>query len=310
MIKAVEGMDRKAAIGVLARAALSLGYVNRPSYVLAGEETVRENIIEEVRHRLGIAEDDNSPDSIEKLAEVLDEESDRLLAPHDTQSALERLAVRGDLPSDLYKINIIPNVVDLYGRQFPLEKEVIETTIRSPSIEQHYGLPTAPGVPALISLFLKLFRTRWPLRDFVMLVAAQRDQFQLHVHQAWRIYPSRVNTAGLKEPVDWLRRFSEVYGKDIEIDGEKGRFFLFLNNKVPEKVHLRPKGGKETIMVSRFTQNDPLSGKEQAALIVAIDVNKYMSTVKDLAVKRQDFIDGFVPEPTRALEGAEGVKER
>lgn len=302
MIRALEGLDPKSAVGLLARAALSLGYVNPSSYALAGEEVVRANLIEEARDRLGIAKDDDSPDSIERLAEFLDEESDRLLGPPDTEAALARLATRGDLPSDLYKINIIPNVVDLYGKQFPLEKEVIETTIRSPSMEQHYGPMTAPGKPALISLFMRPFRTKWPLRDFVMLVAAQRDQIQLHVHQAWRIYATRVNTAGLKEPVDWLRRFSDVYGRDVTIEGRTGRFFMFVDGPVPEKISWQPKQGKETIIVSKFTQNDPVSGREHSALIVAIDVNKYLSTLKDLGVRREDILDGFVPEPSSNLE--------
>lgn len=233
MIKALKGLDEKDAAGLLARAALSLEYVDPSSYAIAGEDVVRANILEEARHRLGIASDDDSSDSIEKLAEFLDEEFDRLLAPPDTEFALARLAERGDLPSDLYEINIIANVADIYGNRFDLEKDIIETTVRSPSKEQHYGPPRRQHEPAMISLFLRSFRTKWPLKDFVMLVAAQREGFFLHVHQAWRIYPSKVNTAGVKEPIDWLRKFSDAYGIDVEVEGQSGHFFMFANGSSP-----------------------------------------------------------------------------
>ena len=74
MIKALKGLDEKDAAGLLARATLSLEYVDPSSYAIAGEDVVRANILEEARHRLGIASDDDSSDLIEKLAEFLDEE--------------------------------------------------------------------------------------------------------------------------------------------------------------------------------------------------------------------------------------------
>ena len=57
---------------------------------------------------------------------------------HPIQSALGRLAERGDLPSDLYKIDIVREVSGVYEKYFSLEKRIIETTIRSPDVEQHW----------------------------------------------------------------------------------------------------------------------------------------------------------------------------
>ena len=67
--------------------------------------------------------------------------SDRLLAPPDTESALARLAERGDFPSDLYEINIIANVADIYGNRFDLEKHHRNYC---PLAEQRAALRTAP----------------------------------------------------------------------------------------------------------------------------------------------------------------------
>jgi len=297
MIKALEGLDPIEAVGLLSRAALYLGYVNdQTTTALHEEEVIREMVIDEVRSRLGLAADDYTPDALEQMAEVLDAESDKLIAPPDTNSALIRLAERGDLPSDLYEINIISNVVDLLGKRFPLEKEIIETTIRAPTIEQHYGPARRPQEPAMISLFLKTFRTRWPLKDFTMLVAGGREGFRLHVHQAWRIYPTRVNVAGLSTPVDWLRRFAGVYGANIEIEGKKDNFFLFTNGRVPDRMKWELPPHRQFI-ISRFFQRDAITGREQSALIIAVDIGKYLNTLDELGVRREDVLEGFVPAP-------------
>ena len=89
MIKALEGLDRTVAAGVLARAALSLGYVDNPSVSLkSDDERIYTTVVNEARAKLGLADDDYSPEAIEQLSDFLDAQSDELLTPPDTQSAL------------------------------------------------------------------------------------------------------------------------------------------------------------------------------------------------------------------------------
>ena len=123
---------------------------------------------------LGVSPEDSRPEVIEQLGEWLDELSEQIIGPPDTQSALLRMAERGDLPSDLYKIDITPHVVDIYNAEFNLARKLIETTVREPDLEQHYGPRPTAEMPALISMFARFFRTPWPAKDFMMLVAAQR----------------------------------------------------------------------------------------------------------------------------------------
>jgi hypothetical protein len=292
-------LDKKLAAGLLARAALSLGYEGDPvAPLVKGEETIRSGLLDEARKKLGVDRDDNRLETIERIADFLDHVSDTFLGSPDTGAALARLAERGDLPSDLYEIKIIPNGIEIYGNQFSLEKEIIETTIRAPTLEQHFGPPRLPDQPAMISLFARTFRTKWPLKDFIMLVAGQRDGFCLHVHQAWRIYPSRVNVEGVKTPADWLSRFADAYGAEIQVEGKKGHFFLFAAGHIPDTVHLPFIGGKpQVVTISRFAQNDPKTGAEQSALIVAIDLMKYTKILDALRVKREDMLDEFVGAP-------------
>src|SRR5215471_798610 len=299
MITSLKTLDRTTAAGLLARAALSLGYQDNPvPPFIEGEEKIRSAVINEARQKLGVDSSDNRPETIARIADLLDNESDKLLAPPDTKAALARLAERGDLPSDLYEIEIIPNVIQIYGKHFPLEKEIIETTVRAPTLEQHFGPPRKPHEPAMISLFARTFRTRWPLKDFVMLVAAQRDGFRLYVHQAWRIYSSRVKLEGVKTPVDWLSRFADVYGAEIEVEGKKGHFFLFARGRIPNTINVLMADGKQqAISISPFAQKDPTTGIDQSALVVAIDLIKYGRMFDDLRVKRKDMLEEFVGPP-------------
>jgi hypothetical protein len=295
MMSVLEKFDKVAAAGILARAALSLAYSAAPmASTVAEEDQVRTSIIEEARNHLGLQPDDFEVSAIEKIADFLDAESDKLIAPPDVTSALNRLAERGDLPSDLYEIEIISNVRGLYGKGYSLEKKLIETTIRAPTVEQHFGHFGKPNEPAMVSLFAKSFRTRWSFKDFVMLVAAQRKGTLLSVNQAWRIYTSRVDVNGVRQPLDWLKRFAETYGAEIEVNGEKAKFFYYaqIDGPLEKKVEVGGKGKPRQIIISDFSRWE--SGKQIASLITAIDVDKYRATLKAMAVRQQDIFESFV----------------
>jgi len=287
MIEAVAQFDRSTAAGLLAKAALAVGYGSSES------DPVVIGIIDEARRRLGLSRDANDSETLEQIADYLDEESDKLIPPPNTESALFRLAQRGDLPSDLYEITIIQNVVDIYGKQFPLEKEIIETTIRAPTLEQHYGPARNPNEPVMASLFLRSFRTRWPLKDFLVIVVAERVGLQLVVHQAWRIYPRKVNFSGVHTPVEWLQRFADYYGFEIEVGEKKGHFFLIAEAPVPNSYIVRT--SREKVIVTRLVQKEPGTNRETSAFIIAINIGKYRETLDQLGVRRADILDRFVP---------------
>jgi hypothetical protein len=295
MIEAVASLDRVTAAGLLAKAALAVGYASSDA------DVVVINIIDEARRRLGLSKDANDTESLEQIADYLDDESDKLIDRPNTESALFRLAQRGDLPSDLYEINIIPNVSDIYGKQFPLEKEIIETTIRAPSMEQHYGPLRKPNEPVMVSLFLRSFRTRWQLKDFTVIVVAERIGLALIVHQAWRVYPWKVNLSGVLTPVDWLRKFADYYGYEIDVGGKKGHFFLISDAPVPSTYTIqhsvKPGGREQRTIVTCLVQQEPETNKETSAFIIAINIQKYRDTLEQLGVRREDILERFVPAP-------------
>lgn len=292
MINALKDLDHKSAIGILARMALSLDATGNPgaNAILSGEETLRSLVLTEARQHLGIQPDDTHPETMEKIADYLDQESDALDPGNDASSALKRLAERGDLPSDLYEISIVKNIADFHGKNFVLEKRLIETTIRFPTKEQHFG-PMRANVrePTLISLFARQFRTKFPFKDFTMLVAASRNGLLLDVLQAWRIYPSMLKTDGADNLVDLLRAFSDTYGSDVTIEGKSGHFFLLLDRVAPPMIEfVMPHGKKKTITFSQFGQTNPSNGEQGAALVVAIDLEQYKDMLNRM---RSDVLD-------------------
>jgi len=296
MIEKLESkLGRTAAAGVLARAALSVGYTDAPGG--ADEQRLVMSIIEEARSRLGLSVDDMTEEAFERISDFLDSEADRLSRPIDITSALSRLAERGDLPSDLYEISVVKNISDALGSDFALEKQLIEATVRAPTAEQHYGPSKRQNEPTMISLFVRSFRTKWPLRDFIMLVGGQRDGFKLHVQQAWRIYPTRVNLAGAETPIEMLQRFANEYGAEIEVDNRKGHFFLFAERPPNGFKYEAPSNRPAEVMVTQFLQQR--GGIPFAAMIIAVDLDKYRKTLATLGVKREFILDEF-PKPRRA----------
>jgi hypothetical protein len=294
MMSVLQNFDKVAAAGILARAALSLAYAASPAMsAVAGEDRVRASIIEEARNQLGLKSDDYEVDAIERIADYLDAESDKLIAPPDLTSAYARLSERGDLPSDLYQIEISANVKDLHGKGFPLEKKLIETTIHTPTVEQHFGRSENPEEPAMASLFAKSFRTNWPMKDFVMLVSGIRDGTKLTVIQAWRIYTSRVDVSGVKEPLDWLKRFTDAYGAEIDIHGTKAKFFNYaqISKPLEKKIEVGGKGKPRQIIISDHTRW--VGGEPVASLITAIDSDKYRATLKALGVRQRDILEAL-----------------
>jgi hypothetical protein len=122
-------------------------------------------------------------------------------------------------------------------------------------------------------------------------VAGQRIGLVLDVHQAWRIYPDLVNLGDVSDLVGMLRRFSDVFGTEIELGGKKGNFILAANipkdQEIATKAKIRltiDKSGKKsthrTIAITCFVQNSPAGNENQAALANSIDIDRYAEVLK------------------------------
>lgn len=286
MISALERFDRVTAAGILARAALAISDYPQGELRLADEASVRDLVLDEARRKHGIRPDDTTPETLDRLGEILDSERESLIAPADSNSVLARLSERGDLPSDLFKVEIINSISEFHGSKFSKERKLIEQTVKDPDREQHYGPPEDQAQPFLISLFAKEFRSQYPNRTFTLLVAGQRDGIKLEIHQAWRVYPSEVQLEGAETLIDMLKKFSDVYGVEINLGAQKGHFILLaamsdirelqqswdITAGEPQRIGHNLQRYQITVTCFAQKRSDTTY---QAALAVAIDLNRY-----------------------------------
>jgi hypothetical protein len=288
MNTAIGSFDRVTAAGILARAALAVENEANPAAqpTVPNEEAIRARVIEDISRRYGISAA-STLESREKLCDALDQESDALLDPVNSEAALERLAKKGDLPSDLYRVEIIPHIAQFCGKKFANEQRLIEETVRAPDLEQHYGPPKNPHDPYLISIFTKTFHDKYPTKSFIMLVAGARKNLTLEVHQAWRLYPEDLGSlVGVTSPLDMLKKFAAVFGTDMTIGDQHGKFILLGDVPDGHGVHVLGKlpvikgKTKRTFTISFFRQAQPEFGPHKAALVVGIDLDKYRAALE------------------------------
>jgi hypothetical protein len=119
-----------------------------------------------------------------------------------------------------------------------------------------------------------------------MLVAGERQGLRLIVHQAWRLYPDKVNVAGAVDLIEMLRRFANAFGASIEVGDQRGHFIMLADippgKDVPNTIKLvfPPQKKPRTINVTYFRQVRPTSGNRKAALAIGIDLDRYREMLK------------------------------
>jgi len=291
MLKSLAHLDKDAAVGVLARACLSLDQRGNPSAepVVANEMDIRSHLIAEARRKIGATEDDESGETVARLSDYLDTAADELTGPIDTEAALLRLAERGDLPPDMYEIFIDPQLLENLGKFSLLERDLITATIRLPDRQQHYGRGNDPKDQPLVSMFFRVFTNRFPARNFGLLVIAGRDGMMLTVRQAWRIYGHVIDTRAATSLVYMARLFAEKFGAEIEVNGESGKFFelksIPINMNI--KLVLTP-WKKRTINIIEFSKVIPNTGMRASSMVIATDFDKYKKYISENWIGRDE----------------------
>lgn len=293
MSDVLQGLDRATAVGILARAALSLGALENPATrpLLDDEPEIRQKLLDAARKSAGLTPDDDSPDALEQIGDILDREADDLAAPTDVDAALHRLSESGSLPPDMYEVAISSSIMD-WCLDYQLERELILATIHQPDKQQHYGPSSSIGVPSLVSLFVRYFKTKWPFKDFCLLVVGTRNGLTLEVSQAWRIYtPLMSKVWSCANLVQLLEQFADEYGAPVEWEGKSGKFFLSVGTPLPPsltyKIAARP-GVSRTVGITQISQST--DGIATSVLAVCIDVTKYLDLLDRMKLKRGEIV--------------------
>lgn len=275
--------------GLLARTALSLtsNISNNQKKIVENEEQIINSIINEIALSNNLNR--NNQDDVKKIIDLLDIEIDSLMTVPNKEEILIKLAEKAELPSDLYDIEVIKNIIDFYGNKYENEYERIKGTVKRPDKELHYGPPENNDQPFLISMFSKYYESEYPRNSFSLLVVGQRNKMKMVIHQVWRIYSDIIPDVKIMSLIDLLKAFSEEYGIEMELNGQKGKFFLSdtsnLNKTFNIKINpIYDKSNKKiptSFTFSHFIQNKPASLLKQASLLVAIDLNKYKALLKE-----------------------------
>jgi hypothetical protein len=289
MLKTLDRFSATDAAGVVARYALKLRNDRNPAAaeISDHEEVVRSSIASEISQMLGDSHDEQ--DRLSKTIDLLDKELEKYSTVEDSNKVLLRLAQTAQLPSDLYKIEVIPNIRDFYGARYASEYKRIVETVHKPDSEQHFGPAANTDEPALISIFARYYRADFPRNSFNLLVVGQRNGLKFDIHQVWRIHPDSIPQGNYTQLIDVLKAFADVFGVDIDVDGKVGRFFLTYAKERSNSFSInlaravRDRGGKKqrtSITFSHFIQNNPEGEYKQASLVVAIDLDKYGDFLK------------------------------
>ncbi len=185
-------------------------------------------VLKEAMECLKIQPNDKSIESRTKLFIFLSGELSKLaLNASERREARARLGDRGDLNLELYKINfgISFNQVSNYG----VRRSHVESSMRKPDNVQHLvGERFDQENRKNISLFSTFKYSNQIENSFYLFVEAVREDDQLNVISAWRIYPSDVDTRDTRFPLDLLKAFVNVYGLEFRIaDYATHKFLIY-----------------------------------------------------------------------------------
>lgn len=225
MLDTLRNLDDHDALILLSSTAHSLlpdpGVGSRITDVLNAPATSREQLLHELRQKLNLREDDQSPRAQAEIFNKLSSEISRYaLKNADVRQIKARLGARGDLNPSSYEIDI-PSVLRDIAAARGIRPNHIEDALHAPDAVQHLS---SKRHSFLVSLFLK--RVGSGRNAFTLFVLALRDGYTLRVRDALRVYHADVDMKRANEPVAVLRSFLNTYGLLIEIGPRSGLLLL------------------------------------------------------------------------------------
>jgi hypothetical protein len=283
MLDALRSLDRRTAAGVLAQTALNL-----EGRGILGDEPLVENqrdleqrVLDQLRLELHLHPEDCSENAVAMLAEAIDQKTDDL-AGTTTPEITEKLSAEGRLPSDIYEVDVNPQLAINYGERWAIESALTTETIRRPHQEQIVGGDlTRPEIPA-VTILARFFSHTFPAKSFWFLVLAERVKLRLRVVQVIRVYPIEVDLSECETLIDVVKAFSKKFGHVIEIDGQRETFFFRGSATEADEARRKfsfmgPPGQHQTYVVTWF--NSPDTG--QVYLILPIRFSAYLKSVEN-----------------------------
>lgn len=248
------------------------------------DSNLQEALFNEIRIRLGLRKNDNSPEALAKIHRLLAEEmSRRALSRAKEQEARARIGDRGDLPASLYDIKF-PEIFDQQPFLKAIPRFLIEDSMKAPDSVQHLN-PEEFGSTAdtQFSLYLKSSTHRVIPEPFYILTTSMRKGYSQTAMGAWILFASELKSAKSLLPLDALRAFVDVYGVTIHINSKSSKFFLY--ESVPFMVNertplIRFEDEKKDFYSSMMVRVNNEKRVVEIAIAYVIDLQKYTETMK------------------------------
>lgn len=230
MLDTLRNLDDHDALILLSSTAHSLlpdpGVASPLTDVLNAPAKSREQLLHELRHKLKLKENDQSPRAKAEIFNKLSSEiSKYALKNADIPQIKARLGARGDLKPSSYEIDI-PSITRNRLVRRGIRPNHIEDALRTPDALHHVN---SKRQNFLVSLFLH--RAGSGKNTFALFTVALRKGYTLLVRDALRIYDAAIDIKGANEPLAVLRTFLNSYGLPVQIGPLSG--LLLLDDAFP-----------------------------------------------------------------------------
>ncbi|MEO5375116.1 MAG: hypothetical protein H7840_12670 [Alphaproteobacteria bacterium] len=244
---------------------------------LENEMFLRDRVLAHLRATLGLAEDDDSPEALEKLSDALDVEAEKLVPDTDEEAALRRLSEKCLLTSDQYDLEFNAPLLNIvWGKSAKREQKLARQTVRRPHFETQYGPAGDKPEPDMVSIFARWYKEQ--KQSFLLFVDGSRYGAVFRVMHIWRIYPDEVTFRPDDGLIDIMRAFAEAYGVEMTQGGVTGKFIEYAKLGPGE-----PPGGflpgRPDLLKSGFSRTHPVTGEVELVFSSFIDVARYKASM-------------------------------
>jgi len=289
MLDTLSNIDPRTAQGILANLALGMmpdPGIGPPATTAPIDSDLSKQLFRELRIKLHLKRDDNSPKALAKLYATLAAEMKRIaLQGEDLNKVKARLGQQGILSPAQYQIKF--DKAFRLAEQCGVTQYQAESAIRNPDsyehlIPEHFGFDPEHAS----SLFMKVERPTAHSERYIILVFANRKGYVQEVINAWRVYPSDVDLSDSSSPIDVLRAFVERFGTIFKLGDKTGK--LFMHEKLAVK---HEKDGKTSFEL--FKPTPSTVGELTYFLGTGRTSKEMVETVLSFSIDYKEFIDSL-----------------
>jgi hypothetical protein len=201
---------------------------DQQSPALIGPLELSQQVVNEIKDRLKIPLESDSPEAKAKVLAYISKLLSSLLRGDDPSAVKGRLGQRGDLAPRDYKI-IYPADFFNFQQGLAIRRNHVEEALSNPTAVQHLSSDIrdrSPDVFPNLSFYAKMHVDHRGA-PFSLLVKTFRDKAVQHVYSAWRIYHADIAMPEAYSPLGIFEAFVFKYGEELLLGGKRMGKLLF-----------------------------------------------------------------------------------